>query len=350
VPFDAERQELTGSPTPLLEGLQVYLFTIAGNGSLVYSNSAIDRTEDTSVYFPGSTAGDNVLVWVDRKGGVETLGTPPRPYRGLRLSPDGERLAWHAFPQEETLVRDVWIYDIARSASTRLTFGEGPNVRPIWSPDGERIYFARGGAFDIFSKPADGSGEAEQLTAGAYRVPSSLSSDGKTLVFRQRGESGDWDIGMVGIESGGEPEVLLGTRFSEKQGILSPDDHWLAYVSNESGRDEVYVRPFPGPGGRVQVSTEGGTEAMWSRDGRELFYRNGDKMMSVAVSTDPDFFSGKPTLLFEKPFAMDPTHSNYDLAADGRFIMVQVQSGEQADQLNVVLNWFEDLKRLVPTN
>jgi serine/threonine-protein kinase len=339
VPFDAGRLELTGSPTPLLEGIQVNtgglaLFALAGDGSLIYS--------------PMSNIGDKTLVWVDRKGAVEATSAPPGPYRAPRLSPDGERLAWGMLPGID--VRDVWIYDLLRGASIRLTFGDGSNVRPLWSPGGERIFFVsnRGDNWDIFSKPVDGSGEVDQVTMGAYRVPTSLSSDGKTLVFRQVSSGERFDIGTVRIEGGGEPEILLGTPFNEHTGMLSPDDNWLAYVSDESGRDEVYVRPFPGPDGRVQVSTAGGRSPMWSRDGRELFYRNGDKMMAVTVSTDPNFATGKPTLLFEKQFESDPNHSNYDVAADGRFIMIQAGEQQAATQLNVVLNWFEELKRLFP--
>ncbi len=152
-------------------------------------------------------------------------------------------------------------------------------------------------------------------------MTSSLSSDGQLLVFRQQGESSGLDLGMLRLDCESEPETLLATPFDEHSGIISPDDRWLAYVSNETDREEVYVSPFPDPVGKIQVSTGGGTEPMWSPDGRELFYRNGDKMMAVAVSRSPEFTPSKPTLLFEGRFKMGLLGGlpgvNYDVTSDG---------------------------------
>jgi Tol biopolymer transport system component len=247
---------------------------------------------------------------------------------------------------------DIWVLDIARDTMTRLTFGDN-NARPVWSPGGERIFFAstrEEGTYQIFWKPADGSGDAKQLTTRGSCLPTSVSSDGKTLIFHKRTERANEnrDILKLFVEGDREPEALVETPFDEHSGMLSPDDRWLAYVSNESGRDEVYVLPFTGPGGRILVSTDGGVEPMWSRDGRELFYRNGYKMMAVSVSTDPELALGKPTELFEKPYATRRSIPNYDVTADGEFVMVGIPSSE-ATQIHVVLNWFEELKRLVPT-
>ena len=160
-------------------------------------------------------------------------------------------------------------------------------------------------------------------------------------------------FGMVRLEGEREPEMLLDTPFHEHTGMLSPDDRWLAYVSNESGREEIYVRRFPGPGGRVQISTEGGTEPLWSRDGRELFYRNGDRMMAVAISTEAQLAPGKPTLLFEGTYEMGTSlggnpGTNYDVTTDGRFVMIRRDESAGPTQINVVQNWFEELERLVP--
>jgi Tol biopolymer transport system component len=251
---------------------------------------------------------------------------------------------------------DVWILELDRGALTRLTF-DGYNLRPIWSPDGRRVIFGSNrvdDTFNVFSKAADGSREAEEITRGAYRIPTSLSSDGRLLIFRQPGVNATWDIGVLRLDGENEPKIILGTDFDEHTGMLSPNDRLLAYVSNESGREEVYVCSFPDPGGKVQVSTEGGTEPMWSRDGNELFYRNGEKMMAVAFSTAPDFAPSRPTLLFEGPYEMgryegNPS-SNYDVSPDGRFVMVRAEEGKGPQQMNIVLNWAEELKRLVPVN
>jgi serine/threonine-protein kinase len=158
---------------------------------------------------------------------------------------------------------------------------------------------------------------------------------------------------MVRLEGEREPAMLLQTTFNEHSGMLSPDDRWLAYVSDESGREEIYVRPFPGRGGAKLISTEGGTEPMWSRDSKEIFYRNGEKMMAVAISTEPELAPAKPTLLFEGRYETGQFYpgfrsTNYDVTADGRFVMIRSEESSESTQINVVLNWFEELKRLVP--
>jgi Tol biopolymer transport system component len=248
---------------------------------------------------------------------------------------------------------NIWILDFARKTSTLL----GGDWRPLWSADGQRIFYSSsqaGGRSDIFSIPGDGSGEAEQLTTRAYRFPASVSSDGKILVFVQWSESSGLDIGAMRLDKEGEPELILQTPFDEHTGVLSPDDRWIAYVSNESGRNEVYLRPFPSAGGRWKVSTEGGNEPMWAPDGRELFYRIGDQMMAVTVTTEPDLALGQPVVFFEGRYRDDPDArgSFYDVSRDGRrFLMIKDKEDQSfTTQINVVLNWFEELKRLAPSN
>ncbi len=243
-----------------------------------------------------------------------------------------------------------------RGTLTRLTFSEGADSWPVWSSDGQQVFFgsSRAGGNDLFSKPADGSGEAAQWTAGPARFPTSLSADGNFLIFNQIGETGH-EIGMLRLDEG-ETEMILETPFNEHSAMLLPDDLWLAYVSDESGRNEVNVRPFPALDRKWQVSTEGGTEPMWATpNGNELFYRSGDRMMAVDIRTDSDFTAGKPTLLFEGRYLSvhytEPAFANYDVAPDGqRFLMLRAAEEAGPTRINVVLNWFEELKRRVPVN
>jgi serine/threonine-protein kinase len=347
-PFNQDRLEVTGPPVPVLEGIQM-----VGTSAAQFDVS----NEGTLAYIPGQSLpqAQSILVWVDREGVEESIDQEPRAYFAPpRLSPDGQRIAFTLYGTAGE-VPDIWILEQSRGALTRFTFGEGDNMRPIWSPDGQRIIFGSSriaGIHNLFSKPADGSGTAEQLTTGAYQVPTSLSPDGKTIVFRQLGDA-NWDIGILRLEDDRKSEAIIQTPFDEHTGMLSPDGRWLSYVSNESGQDEIYVRPFPNLSRKFQISTEGGSEPLWARNGKELFYRNGEKMMSVTVTTEPDFIPGKPVLLFEGPYELQGTNpiSNYDISSDGqRFLMVKLSEDSSAAprQINIVLNWFDELKRLVP--
>jgi len=285
---------------------------------------------------------------VDRQGLATPLIEDRQAYRRPRLSPDGQRVAVEVQSAPNS---DIWIYDIGRGTRMRLTV-EGNNQSPVWMPDGTRVTFrsVRDGPQDLYWKPADGSGQAElllNLNSQNSLVPSSWSPDGESLAFYEAitGANNIWALLREG-----EALPIVATAFNERSPMFSPDGRWLAYVSNESGRDEVYVQPYPGPGGKWPISTEGGTELRWSADGRELFYRLGDKMMVVEVQSEPAFSSGRPQLVFEGPYLTDNFATpNYDISLDGqRFLMIKKEEGSTA-QINVVLNWFEELKRLVPT-
>jgi dipeptidyl aminopeptidase/acylaminoacyl peptidase len=247
---------------------------------------------------------------------------------------------------------DIWIDEIARGTFTRLTF-ENKDFRPIWTPDGRRVTFAstRAGSLSLFWIPADGTSPAERLLQSEYaHIPTSWSPDGQHLAFVEIHPSNWWDIWILPLAGERKPRPFLRTPFGEGWAEFSPDGRWLAFSSNESGRWEAYVQPFPGPGGKVQLSTEGGAEVMWAPNGRELFYRDGEKMMAVAVTLAPTFAAGKPQVLFEGSYEMGlvPGMTNYDVARDGRFLMAKNERPSAPTRLEVVLNWVEELQRRVP--
>jgi Tol biopolymer transport system component len=278
----------------------------------------------------------------------------PRAYRQPRLSPDGRRVAV-AIEEQETR---VWLYDLARDTLTRFSFqGQGSiNYNPAWTPDGKRILFQSPGSgpdAGSFWQLADGSGGLERLPGG-FGNPNSWTPDGQLVAGTSTPNSvtgSGFDIVLLRL---GDPENkrFLPTTFNEGSPSFSPDGRWLAYASDESGRYEIYVNAYPGPGGKYQISTEGGIEPVWNRNGRELFYRSGDRMMAVDITTQPAFSAGTPKVLFQGQYERNPTmNPNYDVSADGqRFLMLKPTSAQEAapTQINVVLNWFEELKQRVP--
>jgi Tol biopolymer transport system component len=228
------------------------------------------------------------------------------------------------------------------------------NGNPTWTPDGKWIsfYSDNEGGQNLFWQLADGSGGPDRLTTSDHiQAPMSSSPDGKLLAFLDVGPATGWDIWVLRLGDR-TAQPFLQTAFSESAPRFSPDGRWLAYFSNESGRFEVYMTPYPGPGRKEPISTEGGTEPVWNPNGRELFYRSGDKMMAVDIVTQPGFAVGKPHVLFEGPYVPTPlTFPNYDVSSDGqRFLMLKPTEQAQAapTQINVVSNWFEELKQKVP--
>jgi Tol biopolymer transport system component len=256
------------------------------------------------------------------------------------------------------LDNQIWMYDLTRDTLTRFTFEGTSNQDPTWTPEGSRLAFRsnrEGGLARLFWQMADGSGGLERLTVGEYQHNArAWSPDGQVLTYQENHPQTSRDIWMLRLKER-KAEPFLQTAFTEGAQSFSPDGRWLSYVSDESGRPEVYVQAFPGPGGKWQVSTEGGTEPVWNRNGRELFYRSGDKMMAVDVELQPTFTVGKPRVLFQGEYfaSVFPfTGTAYDVSADGqRFLMVkQTEQTAAAVQMNVVVNWFEELKRRVPTD
>ena len=344
VRFDSNRFTVTGAPVPVLES--VLQSTTGGSAQYSFSLTGL------LVYVPGGIRSRQTkLVWVNRSGREELLTAPARAYLNPRLSPDGRRVAVGIVEQES----QVWVYDFSRETLTRVTFEGSANLYPAWTPDGKRLTFqsSKEGSYSMFWELADGSGGLEQLGASDYpTLAMSWTPDGQTLAFMEINPSTGRDIWMMRlIDRKSQP--FLRTRFTESAARFSPDGRWLAYVSDESGRFEVYVQAYPGPGGKYQVSTEGGTEPVWNPNGRELFYRSGNKMMAVDVTLQPNFSAGKPKVLFEAPYEPTPaTLGNYDVSPDGqRFLMLKPVEQEQAapTQIVVVQNWFEELKQKVPT-
>jgi eukaryotic-like serine/threonine-protein kinase len=343
VPFDPQRLATTGTAIPVVEGVLqspfsgAVQYSFSNSGSLVYVSGGVQSAQ-------------NRLVWVSRKGVEQPLAAPPRAYLNPRLSPDGRRVGVTITEQDS----HIWTYDL-RETFTRLTFEGNANNGAVWTPDGKRITFStnnKGGPLNIYWLLADGSGGLERLTTSQYlNAPMSWSPDGKLLAFFEVNPTTQRDIWVLRM-SDRKLLPFLQTPFNEAVPRFSPDGRWLAYISDESGRYEIYVQSYPGPGGKWQISTEGGTEPAWSGNGRELFYRNGDKMMAVDIATQPGFAAGTPRMLFEGRYERAPFPStNYDVSPDGqRFLMLKPNESAEAapTQINVVLNWFEELKRRVP--
>jgi eukaryotic-like serine/threonine-protein kinase len=343
VPFDPQRLRTTGAAIPLVEGVLQSTITGAAQYSLSSTGSL--------VYVPGTFQSDkSKLVWVSRNGAQQPVVAPAHAYRQPRLSPDGRRVAVTINEQGD----QVWLYDLSRETLTRYTFEGNRNTDPAWTPDGKRIAFEsnKEGPQNLFWQLADGSGGLERLTTSDYtQFPLSWSPDGQLLAFIEFNPTTGRDIWMLRLGDR-KAQPFLRTPFDETSPQFSPDGRWLAYASNESGPYEIYAQPYPGPGGKWQISTEGGTEPVWNRNGRELFYRSGDKMMAVDIATQPSFAAGKPRMLFEGQYQQTPvTFPNYDVSRDGqRFLMLKPseQAASAPTQINVVLNWFEELKRRVP--
>jgi len=312
-------------------------FVVAADGTLAYLDA------------PGAMSpAARTLVWVDRQGKEEPLGALPRPYFHPRVSPDATRVAVAIEDQEN----DIWVWDLARRALDRLTFGPASDFAPVWTPDGRRLVFfsQREGEGGLFWQAVDGPGGAESLVAGA--PPSSVTPDGKQVLF---GTVGNQDLMMLALDGTRRVQPLLQTPSVERNGIVSPDGRWLAYESDNGGPFEIYVRPFPNvSAGQWLISTAGGTRPLWAPSGQELFYVAPDGAL-MAVRVNPlggRWSETSPTKVLEGPYLTRSLRDKrtYDVSPDGkRFLMVKQPANQAAPQIVVVQNWLEELKRLVPT-
>jgi serine/threonine-protein kinase len=347
IPFDLHTMEVKGGPVPMIEGVMGHgtQCAVSDSGTLIY-------LAGTS----GVGADQLTLVWVDRNGKEEPI-TSGSGYLFPRISPDGTKVALRALTAANP---DIWIWDLARKTMTRLTFDEASDVMSLWTPDGKRVAFRsdRGGKPSIYWKAADGTGADELLVSalGTNIGPRSWSADGKTLIFMDFTGT-KTDVGAMSIEGDRAKKSLLSDKYNKVDPEISPDGRWMAYSSDESGRFEIYLRPYPEVnGGKWQVSTSGGDWPIWSRDGRELFYRSGDAFMAVLVKTKPTISLETPKTMFRGTYAFSGTASigNWDVSPDGkRFLVIKspgsAGAGGGPRKINIAVNWFEELKQRVPT-
>ncbi len=352
VPFDVEKLQVTGGPVSVVEGGTQYF--ISDSGTLVY----IPVTAD------GSASDQRMLVWVDRNGREEPINAAPKDYRDPRISPDGKRLALKV---DTAGNEDIWIWDLVRETLTRLTYYEGDDYSPLWTPDGKQIVYGSesGAGSEINSKAADGAAEVEKITSEPNNPgPAAWSKDGKTLLLWElfnapfRG-----NISMMSLEGDHARKPLLKGKYAYSHPRLSPDGRWLAYSSNESGEFEVYARPYPEIGnGKRQISSAGGNSPLWSPDGKEIFYRAGESAMAVSVESGSIFKCGKPRMLFQGKYPAfrlgQLEYPLWDISPDGkRFLMMKSPSptgtatnaAAERPRINIVVNWTEELKQRVPT-
>jgi hypothetical protein len=336
--FDARSLTLQGEPVPMGEGL----------GSDDVGLASFSASRNGVLVFRGGEMSGSRLVWVDRSGKETPVIDAPGEYRDTSMSPDGTRLTYDV--ADGGTRGNLWIRDVVRGVSSRFTFDAAVDSVPHWSPDGRRIVFTSTvkGAGDLYVKDASGTKEAEPLFVNEdEKYVSDWSADGKFVLFTSRGKSeGGWDIWAMPIGGDNKPIPIVKTRFAELWATFSPDGKYIAYQSNESGRHEIYVHEFPEARNKWQVSTEGGFEPYWRRDGRELFYRIGSRVIAVPVQTGATFIAGTPAPLFETRFATVNSRGRYRPAPDGqRFLVVAAPARGAEQPASVVLNWTSALPR-----
>ncbi len=342
--FDLKTLKVTGSALPIAENI-----VVSGDGSAQFALS----TTGTLVYAVAGARGPRTLVWVDRQGRPTPLPAPTRGYNYPRLSPDEHRLAMSIVEGQQT---DVWTYDLRRDIPARVT-SDGTSDFAMWKPPDDKslVFGSRkvGPVLNLYMQSADGTGDAERLAPSENgQFPSSLSNNGDVLLFNERSLTGyAWHTSALNGKRISQP-VITGPSQWYVGARISPDGHWVAYVSDEEGRFEIYVKSYASGQSKWKISAEGGKEVVWARDGRELYWRNGDKMMAAGFDDKKSVPPGKPRVIFEHAGYVPGLQAmaQYDVARDGRFVMVQEGSPPPPPAyLNVVLNWVEELKRLLPT-
>jgi serine/threonine-protein kinase len=348
VPFDLARLETRGTPVTVVPDVVTTIkggvnAVVAGDGTLAYVLGTVEGTPRT-------------LVWVDRQGRETPIPVPPRPYLLPALSPDGTRVAVFANDQQ----RDLWVWDLRRTTLTRLTSAPGVDVVHVWTPDSRRLIFTseRAGVRNLFWQAADGAGAVERLTESPNtQYPTGVSPDGRRLIFADDFPTTADDVMAIELDATRRVTPLVQSPFIERNGTVSPDGRWLAYEANDSGRFEIYVRPFPDVSGGVwQVSTIGGTRPIWTRSGQELIYVSPTgALMGVEVARGPAWAATTPTLVVKEGYLTNLNWwgRSYDVSPDAqRFLMIKEGGADgTAAPANIIVvqHWVEELKRLVPT-
>jgi serine/threonine-protein kinase len=318
-----------------------------GSGNYAVSNSG------TLVYVSGGRSRNSArLVWVDRAGKVETLPMPERDYENVTISPDGTR----AIVQIREGTTNLWMYDFARNTLTSIGNSGGSSQSPVWTADGARIIYrgTRQGFRNLWWRAADGSGAEERLAtkADATQSPTSVSRDGRWLLFNENSAqvAGGVSTWLMDLSGDRTPRMLFSPSAGESDGQFSPDGKWIAYQAAVSTRQEIFVSPFPGPGPRQQVSSDGGTEPIWSRDGHELFFQNGARLMGVRVTPGATWSSSSPQVINEGRFLRSINGNTcWTISPDGsRFLRIQMVEPERAiTHVDLVLNWFSEVNQQV---
>jgi Tol biopolymer transport system component len=347
--FDPASLEIIGKPVALVENVMQAFSTSVGYHTLA-GQFTISET-GSLIYAEGGVRPDlkNSLVWVDQRGIEQPVTVSKLPFFTPRLSPDGRRIAYMTRARE----RQVWVFDLYRGANSRLT-SEGMAWPPIWTPDGKRLLFAWQKALlpNLFWQPYDGSLPMERFLKTEYALHAGTwSADRETIAGVTYHQDTNFDIAFLDVRSRRETP-FLNSQFNETHPEFSPDGRWIAYSSDESKRSEVYVQPYPGPGTKYQVSNEGGTEPIWAKNGRQIFYRWQDQVWVVDIPPDGGFSPSKPRRLFEKSgYSSASPGRGWDLSHDGqRFLMVKLDQSKPTPitEINLVQNWVEELKRLLP--
>ena len=339
-PFDTNDLRLKKTTFLVAEGVGSDLNTSHG----VFSTS-----EKVLAYSHSARSIMRRFGWFDREGKELGFIEPPEHYRSPSLSPDETKIAFEHRDPGTGL--DIWLFDLSLGVRSQVTSDASEQWYPLWSPDGSQIIFSsnREGRFKLYQKPSDGAGEEELLSTSSTRMyQADWSRDGRFVLYESYDRETRSDLWVLPMFGDQKPFPLLQTEFNEREGRLSSDGHWVAYVSNESGRNEVYVQSFPKPGGKKRISTEGGSEPEWRGDGKELFYLTPDGMlMAVEVKADSTLEVSIPKSLFQTG-ARGLAGTKYDVSGDGQRFLVNTELLLTSSPINVIVNWTEGLRKWDP--